>query len=130
MKNLLLIFIASFAIITLSSTSAEAQWTKLGQRKVNFGVDHDEIMVTAYEGRFRKLKMEVRKAPIFIRNVKIVYGNGQSTNIKVNRRIDRNSETRAFDLPGDKRIIRKIVFNYKSVPNFRGKGLVVVHGKR
>ena len=130
MKNLLLIFIASITFVALSSTTAEAQWTKLGQRKVNFRVDHDEITVTAYEGRFRKLKMEVIKAPVFIKNFKIVYVNGQSTNIKVNKRIDKNTSTRAFDLPGDKRIIRKIVFNYKSMPNFRGRGMVAVYGKR
>jgi hypothetical protein len=130
MKNLLLIFIASITFVALSSTSAEAQWTKLGQRKVNFRVDHDEMMVTAYEGTFRKLKLAVRKAPIFLHNVKIVYGNGERTNIKINKRLEKNTESRPFDLPGKKRIIRKIIFNYKSVPTFKGRAIVTVHGKR
>ena len=125
-----LIFIATISFVVLSSTNVDAQWSKLGQRKVSFRVDHDEMMVTAYEGRFRKLKLAVRKAPIFLHNVKVVYGNGESTNIKVGRRLDKGAESRAFDLPGDKRIIRKIVFNYKSVPTFKGRAIVMVYGRR
>jgi hypothetical protein len=129
MKNLLLIFIATITFVSLSFT-AEAQWTKLGQRKVNFRADHDEILVTAYEGTFRKLKLSVVNAPIFVRNVKIVYGNGNTTNIRVNRKIEKNSDSAALDLPGNKRIIKKVIFNYKSVPSYRGKASVVLFGKR
>ena len=128
MKNLLLIFIATITFVSLSFT-ADAQWTKLGQRKVNFRADRDEIRVTASEGTFRKLKLAVRNAPIYIRKIKVVYGNGNSTNIIVNSRISKNSESKPFDLPGKNRVIQKIIFNYKSVPNFRGKAFVVVHGK-
>ena len=128
MKNLLLIFIATITFVSLSFT-ADAQWTKLGQRKVNFRADRDEIRVTASEGTFRKLKLAVRYAPIYIRNIKVVYGNGNSANIIVNSRISKNSESKPFDLPGKNRVIQKIIFNYKSVPNFRGKAFVVVHGK-
>lgn len=129
MKNLLLIFVATITFVSLSFT-ADAQWTKLGQRKVNFRLDRDEIRVTAREGSFKKIKMAVRNAPIFLKNVRVVYGNGESTNVKVNRRLEKNTETRALDLPGKRRIIKKIVFNYKSVPTFRGKAFVTVHGKQ
>ncbi|MEZ4988142.1 MAG: hypothetical protein R2795_24450, partial [Saprospiraceae bacterium] len=33
------------------------RWEKLGQRTVNFGLDHDEIVVTRQEGRFTALKL-------------------------------------------------------------------------
>jgi len=133
MKNLLLIFIASFALITLSANTAHAQkaspWTKLGDRKVNFRADHDEIPVTVLKGTYRRLKLRVRKAPIYIHNIRIVYGNGKSTNIKVKKRIAAGSESRAFDLPGRNRVIKKIVFNYKSVPTFKGRGYIAVWGR-
>ena len=116
--------------LLLFSIDLSAQWERLGSRKVDFRQDNDVIMVTAYEGRFRKLKLRINKAPIYLKNIRIVYGNGNSTVLKVNRMLENGTETRAFDLPGDKRVIQKIVFNYRSVPNFRGKGIITVFGRR
>ena len=116
--------------LMLFSIDLSAQWERLGSRKVDFRQDNDVIMVTAYEGRFRKLKLRINKAPIYLKNIRIVYGNGNSTVLKVNRMLENGTETRAFDLPGDKRVIQKIVFNYRSVPNFRGKGIITVFGRR
>ena len=42
------------------------KWEKLGSRKVNMGADHDEILVTAYEGFFTKIKFKVLDAPFFL----------------------------------------------------------------
>ena len=116
--------------LLLFSIDLSAQWERLVSRKVDFRQDNDVIMVTAYEGRFRKLKLRINKAPIYLKNIRIVYGNGNSTVLKVNRMLENGTETRAFDLPGDKRVIQKIVFNYRSVPNFRGKGIITVFGRR
>jgi len=130
MKNLLLIFIATFSFIALSSSSATAQWTKVGDRTVGFVADHDEILVTAWKGTYRKVKFACNKAPIHLHNIKIVYGNGEFTNIKVGRRIAAGTESRVFDLPGGKRIIKKIKFNYKSIPTFKGKAHIVAYARR
>ena len=58
------------------------KWEKLGSRKVNMGADHDEILVTAFEGFFTKIKFKVLDAPILLRSVKIVFGNGESRSSK------------------------------------------------
>lgn len=122
--SMLILFLMLFSI------DLSAQWERLGSRKVDFRQDNDVIMVTAYEGRFSKLKLKINKAPIYLKNIRIVYGNGNSTELKVNRMLENGTETRAFDLPGDKRVIQKIVFNYRSVPSFRGKGIITVFGRR
>ena len=103
-------------------------WQKIGQRMVNIKADHDEIMVTASEGRFTKLKFKVLRAPIHVKNVKVVFGNGESKNVNINARIAAETESKVIDLPGNKRIIRKIVMNYKSIPG-KGRAVVVVLGK-
>ena len=103
-------------------------WQKIGQRMVNINADHDEIMVTASEGRFTKLKFKVLRAPIHVKNVKVVFGNGESKNVNINARIAAGTESKIIDLPGNKRIIRKIVMNYKSIPG-KGRAVVVVLGK-
>ena len=33
------------------------RWEKLGQRRVNYGLDRDEILVTAREGTFTALRL-------------------------------------------------------------------------
>ena len=104
------------------------KWEKLGSRKVNMGADHDEILVTAYEGFFTKIKFKVLDAPILLRNVKIVFGNGESRNFKVNKKFTAGMESRVVDLPGNTRIIKKIVMNYTAVANIKGKATFVVWG--
>jgi hypothetical protein len=123
---------ATTTVTTKMASSAVSQahkWEKLGSRVVNLRGDHDEIPVTAMDGFFSKVKFVVRGADIFVHNVKIVFGNGESKNIPVNKVITQGTHSRVIDLPGNKRIIRKVVMNYKRIPNFKGKAIVNVWGK-
>jgi hypothetical protein len=134
---ILIIAISSVSIMSFSNYTTSKDvfisiqahaWQKIGQRMVNIKADHDEIMVTASEGRFTKLKFKVLRAPIHVKNVKVVFGNGEKKNVNINSRIAAGTESKVIDLPGNKRIIRKIVMNYKSIPS-KGRAVVVVLGK-
>ena len=105
------------------------KWEKLGSRKVNMGADHDEIVVTAYKGFFTKIKFKVLDAPILLRNVKLIFGNGEFRRVKVNKKFTAGTESRVIDLPGNKRIIKKIVMNYTAVAKHKGKATFVVWGR-
>ncbi len=105
------------------------KWEKLGSRKVNMGADHDVILVTAFEGFFTKIKFKVLDAPILLRSVKIVFGNGESRRFKLNKKFTAGMESRVIALPGNKRIIRKIVMNYTAVAKHKGRATFVVWGK-
>jgi len=132
MKKLLKITLGlSLAVSIMSFTYADKRgdWQKLGMRVVNMKADHDVIPVTAFKGAFTKLKFKVKGAPIHVRNVRVIFGNGEDMNIKVGRKILAGTESRVFDLPGNKRIIKKINLNYKTVPTFKGKAVVVAWGK-
>ena len=115
--------------LVMTKVVKTGDWEKLGSRMVNMRADHDEILVTAQEGFFTKVKFVVRKAPIHVKNVKIVFGNGESKVIEVNRKFAAGTESKVIDLPGNKRIIRKVVMNYKTVPAGKGRALVVLWGK-
>ena len=91
--------------------------------------DHDVLMVTHNEGFYTKVKFGIRKAPIKIHNIRIVFGNGNDKNIVINKRVEPGTFTRVIDLPGNKRIIRKIKMNYKTVPGVNGKAVFVAWGK-
>jgi hypothetical protein len=46
----------------------------LGQREVDFRADRDVIEVGRAEGRFRKLRVVVRGAPIQLRDMQVIFG--------------------------------------------------------
>ena len=132
-KSTIIIAFSLALLVGLSSfVYGPPKWTKLGSRLVNFRGDHDEIVVTAYKGTFTGLKFKVKRSPIHITNVNIIYGNGTNTNIVIGKRLPAGSESRVFDLPGDRRIIKRIKFNYKTAqrPGPQPKALVEVWGRR
>ena len=123
----------SFGLVEESSHSVKNKqtfkWEKLGSRKVNMGADHDEIPVTAFEGFFTKIKFKVLDAPILLRSIKIVFGNGEFRRVKVNKKFTAGMESRVIDLPGNKRIIRKVMMNYTALAKHKGSATFVVWGR-
>ena len=119
----------TFAATTKAKISNDDGWEKLGMKVVNMKADHDELIVTHHEGVYKRVKFVVRKAPIYLKNINIVFGNGSNKNIVFNKRFNAGQTTRVIDLPGNKRIIKKIKFNYKTINNGKGKALMVAWGK-
>ena len=119
--------------------SAEAQsakegqtsrpWELLGVKKVDYALDRDEVLVTAREGTFTGLKIRVKRSPINLHKIVVHYGNGQVDEIDVRTNIRAGGETRVIDLPGNKRVIQKVVFWYDTKNLARGKGVVELWGR-
>jgi hypothetical protein len=115
--------------IGLSLTTADAKPTPLGTKEVNFLAESDVILVGLREGRFSKLLFEVEKNDLEMFRVVVTYGNGVDDTIPVRHIFREGSRSRLIDLPGGKRIIRKIVFFYKTVGAAReGRALIRVFG--
>jgi len=123
--------IAAEKIAREEATIAQPQngWDKLGSRVVNMQADHDEIPVTITKGFYTKIKLRIMKAPIHLMNINIVFGNGNNKNVVFNKKFGAGNWTRVIDLPGNKRVIKKIKLNYKSVPVGRGRAVITVFGK-
>jgi hypothetical protein len=96
------------------------QWEKLGERKVNFAVDRDEILVTAAEGRFSALKIKVKKGRINLHKMVVHFGDGTEQEVETRDEIPAGGESRVINLDGNRRVIRKVVFVYDS-KNFANK---------
>ncbi len=127
---LLVIFLmSSFQSVDTQSNYRFKKWVKLGSRKVSKGADHDVLPVTIRKGKFRKLKVVVTHSPVFIRNMKVVYGNGSVENILINKKF-KLRDAIVVDLKGNKRYIHKIIFNYHTGFLALGKGRIHVYGKR
>jgi len=89
------------------------EWTVLGRRTVKASLDRDVIDVTVGRGLFKKMKFTVKNAPIHFEKMIVHYGNGSVWEHAIRHNIAAGSETRVIDLPGNKRIIKKVVFYYK-----------------
>ncbi|OIQ36727.1 MAG: hypothetical protein BM555_02165 [Crocinitomix sp. MedPE-SWsnd] len=122
----------TFAADVKAPTKLQPQkdWVKLGSRVVNMTADHDEILVTIKDGLFTKVRLKVMKAPIHLKNINIVFGNGENKNVKFDKKFAPGTFTRVIDLTGNKRIIKKVKLNYRSVPKGKGRAVVSLFGRR
>jgi hypothetical protein len=130
-KPLLLLLSMLIAIVWSSQAVAQSNdWIELGSAKVEGRVDHDEIWVTALRGDFTAIKLYVVEEGIEFDHVIVHYGNGRNEEVAVREFIKAGGETRAIDLSGDDRVIRKVDFYYKSNPDTKRKGKVILYGRR
>ena len=144
MKNLLKV-IALSLVVFFGTTSVSAAvvpfedgisfdefvggWEKLGSRKVNYGLDRDEIMVTRAEGTFRKVQLRFKKAPINMHRMILHFGNGTQQEVKLQKTFRAGEKTRVIDIKGGKRVIKKVVFWYDTKNLAAKRGKVELWGK-
>lgn len=89
-------------------------WKRLGDKLVDKSADRDEIEVGADEGGFKSIKLIVKGADIELLDIRVVYASGDDQNVEVRKNIHDGGETRAIDLEGKTRAIRKVVLIYKT----------------
>jgi hypothetical protein len=127
-----LIFLFAVVMAAMSFVSAVpslAGWEMLGQRKVNYAGDRDEILVTRAEGVFSAIKLHVKKAPINMHKLVVHFGNGETQEFELRNNFSAGSESRVIDLPGNKRVIKKVVFWYDTKNIAARKGIVELWGR-
>jgi hypothetical protein len=132
LSALMIIGSSSFAAVNAKEKTMlqPGDWEKLGSRVVNMKADHDIIPVTVTDGVFTKVRLKIMKAPIFLNNMNIIFGNGENKNVVFKKRFAPGTFTRVIDLPGNKRIIKKVNLNYKSAPSQKGRAVVTLFGKK
>lgn len=130
MKKTTLIAVLLLAALVPAFLAAEATFVLLGEKEVNFLVDRDDLVVGLKDGMFRRLRFEVEKNDLEMLQVTVTFGNGKTETIPVRHVFREGSRSRVIDLPGQKRIIRKITFLYKTVGSLReGRALIRVYGQ-
>ncbi len=102
------------AIIYLSSFTQIKPWIKLGSQTVTYKVDHDELYITARQGTFRKLKIQVDKSNVHLSKMIVFYRHGSPETVHLKKNILAGTSSRALDLKGINRIIHKVVFYYNT----------------
>jgi hypothetical protein len=115
------LFAATAAIAPLQAFAAT--WVNLGSRTVNLIYDHDTIRVGAAAGIFTNIRLRVTGNTVFIGDLHITFSNGSSYDAPVRFMFLPGSASRAINLPGLARHIRRVDLTYTKLP---GGGTAVV----
>jgi hypothetical protein len=108
--------------------SGRGKWVELGCERAGFLPDRDVIKVGRKEGRFSAVRVWSDGNRIDIREMKIVYANGDSENLAAPNSIGDGERSRPLDLKGDRRSIEQIELMYSSKPSLKGQARVCVEG--
>jgi hypothetical protein len=108
----------------------EEGWELLGEEKVNFVRDKDEIDVNS-RNQFTAIRFKVEERAIRLHDLKITYQNGDQLTPAVDIEIPAGESSRIIDLAADGKYIDKIEFSYRTTGNLlKGRAKVLVLGRR
>ncbi|HWP59278.1 MAG TPA: hypothetical protein VNL14_15395 [Candidatus Acidoferrales bacterium] len=112
-----------------SGAQKRDDWELLGRREVDFKVDRDRIDVGRSEGRFRQLRFTVKGGDIEMRDMVVTFGDGTTFSPNLRHHFDEKSSSRVIDLPGNRRVIKRVDFVYRSMSRRGGKATVSLYGR-
>ncbi|MDB5252561.1 MAG: hypothetical protein JWP27_1730 [Flaviaesturariibacter sp.] len=135
-RSFLFLFTTLLGVGLLSCGSArqtvvlEKDWEMLGQQKVNFVRDKDEIDVTS-DQRFTAVRFRVEDRAVRINDLTIFFTNGDKLEPSIDDEIAADQYSRVIELNPEGRTIDKIEFRYRTTGNvLKGRANVLVLGKR
>jgi hypothetical protein len=119
----------SLVLALLIAPPAAAQWELLGTRRVSFAAERDVIVVRAREGLFNAVRIDVHGGDLEMFDIRLTFGDGSSWSPETRVSFREGSRSRTIDLPGAARVIRRIVFAYRSTLR-RGRATVRAYGQK
>jgi hypothetical protein len=96
-------------------TNEKSGWHKIGETRVDFKTETDEIIVLGKD-KFEFVKLFINDSPVNLISFIIYFEDNTMQNVSVGQEIKAAGETRVVDLKGAKRI-KKVSFVYKTVSN-------------
>jgi hypothetical protein len=111
-----------------AKVEANTNWEKLGERWVDGKVDRDTIAVGRAEGKFTAIQIKVEQSALEMFDVVVTFGDGSTWSPPTRLTFSKDSSSRVIDLPGDKRIIKKVDFKYGNLPG-GGRAQVELWGR-
>lgn len=103
-------------------------WVQLGKEKVNSRMERDEIRA-ASKGFVKQIVIEVRGSAVFFESVTVHLGDGEVIDLPIRSIIKAGERTRVIDLPGNARLIRKVVFVHQKLRD-TGKAEAILWGRK
>ncbi|HEU0032437.1 MAG TPA: hypothetical protein VFQ53_17515 [Kofleriaceae bacterium] len=128
MKALVFLLVILVAAPVAHAQPDTAGWTFLGVTTVEGRRDHDTVTVGRYEGRFDQLMLVVTDSDLELRDMTVVFANGERWSPALSHVFREGQRSRAIDLPRGDRAIARIELSYANLPG-GGKASVQVYGR-
>jgi hypothetical protein len=135
-SGFLLLAVAVLANVLSSCSSSrrsipvEEGWELIGEEKVNFVRDKDEVIVRS-RNQFTDIRFRVEEREVRIQDLKIYFENGDKLEPSIDLVVFANRDSRNIELAQDGRTISKIEFTYRTTGNLlKGRANVLIYGKR
>ena len=108
----------------------EEGWDLLGETKVNFVRDRDELAVTG-TNRYTAIRFKVEGKDIILKDVKVVFQSGDKLEPLIEEEIKAGQYSKVVELAQEGKNISHIEFKYRSTGSiFKGRATVMVFGRR
>ncbi len=119
-----MLVVMTFAAVSL----AQASWVKLGEKDVDFKIDHDSIGAES-KGNIRELQFRVMNAPIKFKKVVINYKDGEKKEVEFLEELEVGRESRSVTIEGDGHPIKSVDVWYETDSLGGKKAKVAVYGR-
>lgn len=119
-----MLIVMTFVAISL----AQASWLKLGEKDVDFKIDHDTIGAES-KGNIRELQFRVMNAPIKFKKVVIHYKDGERKEVEFLEELEVGRESRSVTIEGDGHPIKSVDVWYETDSLGGKKAKVAVYGR-
>ena len=93
---------------------ADKDWKVMGDAKIERKSGTAKIDVGAEEGLAKRIKFEVRGSDVEFKKVTVTYESGDPEEIDIRDTVRRGGRTRAIDLKGGNRVIKKVLIAFKT----------------
>jgi hypothetical protein len=127
-RRVVCVILMGLLLACASGPRTGRRWEFLGRREVDFHVDHDTIEVGRAEGRFHELRFVVRGADLEMYDVRVVLGDGEVIR-PATRLVFERGDARTIELPGDRRVVRRVEFTYRSLRGAGRRAVVRLYGR-
>ena len=136
LKNILATCLVAFFAISLFSCgstrtiSVEEGWEILGEAKVNFVRDRDEIDVSS-TNEYTALRFMVEKRDIRLNYLRVVFVNGDVLEPSIDDIIEAGQKSKEIELSREGKRIDRVEFKFRTTGNvLKGRANVVLIGRR
>jgi len=130
MKVSLIFIIGCYLILSACSTpstTSDSGWQYLGDKYVNFGIDHDDLIIGTKD-EYKQIQLRVTDGPLHIMDMKVHFDNGGIQDVPLRAVMKQGQQTRIIDLDGGLRHLNKITFWYETIGFRNGRARVAVWG--
>ena len=124
----LIIFALAGTAAAQADMKPAGDWVKLGEKDVDFKVDHDTIGAES-KGNIREIHLRVANAPIKFRKVVVNYKDGNKQELEFLEDVAIGKESRAITIEGDGHPIKTVDLWYETDSLGGKKAKVTIYGR-